>query len=406
MSILPEFYLNGGISLKKKFTKFLAVVLAAAMIALSFAACSGGQSDAGNDSGSTGGTTLKIGGIGPLTGDAAAYGQAVQNGAQLAVDEINAAGGINGIQIEFKMEDDENNAERSVNAYNTLKDWGMQILMGTVTSTPCIAVAEETHNDNMFMLTPSGTAVECIKYDNAFRVCFSDPNQGTASAQYIHDQNLATNVFAIYDSSNAYSAGIYENFATKAQELGMTVNAAAFTSDSNKDFSVQLQQAKSSGAEMIFLPIYYTEASLILTQANNLGLDVKFFGCDGLDGILNVENFITDLAEGVMLLTPYAAISSDEKTQKFTSDYETKFGITPIQFAADAYDAIYIIKAAAEKAGVTAGMETSALCDALKAAMLEIEVPGITGTMTWNADGEPNKEPKGMIIQNGQYVAM
>ena len=211
MSILPEFYLNGGISLKKKFTKFLAVVLAAAMIALSFAACSGGQSDAGNDSGSTGGTTLKIGGIGPLTGDAAAYGQAVQNGAQLAVDEINAAGGINGIQIEFKMEDDENNAERSVNAYNTLKDWGMQILMGTVTSTPCIAVAEETHNDNMFMLTPSGTAVECIKYDNAFRVCFSDPNQGTASAQYIHDQNLATNVFAIYDSSNAYSAGIYEN---------------------------------------------------------------------------------------------------------------------------------------------------------------------------------------------------
>lgn len=390
--------------MKKRFTKLLAVVLAAAMIALSFAACSGGQTE-GNSS-SSGGTTLKIGGIGPLTGDAAAYGQAVQNGAQLAVDEINAAGGINGVQIEFKMQDDENNTERAVNAYNSLKDWGMQMLMGTVTSTPCIAVAEETHNDNMFMLTPSGTAVDCIKYDNAFRVCFSDPNQGTASAQYIAEQGLAKNIFAIYDSSNAYSSGIYENFVAEAQKLGLTVSGASFTADSNKDFSVQLQQAKSSGADMIFLPIYYTEASLILTQANNLGLDVKFFGCDGLDGILNVENFNTDLAEGVMLLTPYAAISSDEKTQKFTSDYEEKFGITPIQFAADAYDAIYIIKAAAEKAGVTADMDVSAIGDAMKAAMLEIQVEGITGTMTWNADGEPNKEPKGMIIKDGQYVAM
>lgn len=390
--------------MKKRFTKLLAVVLAAAMIALSFAACSGGQTE-GDDS-SSGGTTLKIGGIGPLTGDAAAYGQAVQNGAQLAVDEINAAGGINGVQIEFKMQDDENNTERAVNAYNSLKDWGMQMLMGTVTSTPCIAVAEETHNDNMFMLTPSGTAVDCIKYDNAFRVCFSDPNQGTASAQYIAEQGLAKNIFAIYDSSNAYSSGIYENFVAEAQKLGLTVSGASFTADSNKDFSVQLQQAKSSGADMIFLPIYYTEASLILTQANNLGLDVKFFGCDGLDGILNVENFNTDLAEGVMLLTPYAAISSDEKTQKFTSDYEEKFGITPIQFAADAYDAIYIIKAAAEKAGVTADMDVSAIGDAMKAAMLEIQVEGITGTMTWNADGEPNKEPKGMIIKDGQYVAM
>lgn len=391
--------------MKKRFTKLLAVVLAAAMIALSFAACSGGQTS-GDDSASGSSNTLKIGGIGPLTGDAAAYGQAVQNGAQLAVEEINAAGGINGMQVEFQMQDDENNAERSVNAYNTLKDWGMQMLVGTVTSTPCIAVAEETHNDNMFMLTPSGTAVDCIKYDNAFRVCFSDPNQGTASAQYIHDQNLANNVFAIYDSSSAYSAGIYENFAAKAQELGMTVNAASFTSDSNKDFSVQLQQAKSSGAEMIFLPIYYAEASLILTQANSLGLNVKFFGCDGLDGILNVENFNTDLAEGVMLLTPYAAISSDEKTQKFTKDYEDKFGITPIQFAADAYDAIYIIKAAVEKAGITSDMSVSDMCNAMKTAMTQITVDGITGSMTWNADGEPNKEPKGMIIQNGQYVAM
>ena len=389
--------------MKKKFTKILSVVLAVAMITACFAACS--KKDADKDTSAN--TTFKIGSIGPLTGDNALYGLAVQHGAQLAVDEINAAGGINGVQIEFKMEDDQADTEKSVNAYNSLKDWGMQMLMGTVTSTACIGVAEETYNDKMFMLTPSGTAVDCVKYDNAFRVCYSDPNQGSASADYIAEQGLAKKIFAIYDSSNAYSAGIYEKFYSQAQANGLTVESASFTADSNKDFSVQLQQAKTFGAELIFLPIYFSEASLILTQASKLGMDVKFFGCDGLDGILSVQNFDTSLAEGVMLLTPFAAISEDEKTQKFVEDYKKAFNNeVTIQFAADAYDAIYAIKAAAEKAAIKPTMQVDEICEAIKKSMLEIELDGLTGKMTWNADGEPNKEPKGMIIKNGQYVAM
>lgn len=389
--------------MKKKFTKILSVVLAVAMITACFAACS--KKDADKDTSAN--TTFKIGSIGPLTGDNALYGLAVQHGAQLAVDEINAAGGINGVQIEFKMEDDQADTEKSVNAYNSLKDWGMQMLMGTVTSTACIGVAEETYNDKMFMLTPSGTAVDCVKYDNAFRICYSDPNQGSASADYIAEQGLAKKIFAIYDSSNAYSAGIYEKFYSQAQANGLTVESASFTADSNKDFSVQLQQAKTFGAELIFLPIYFSEASLILTQASKLGMDVKFFGCDGLDGILSVQNFDTSLAEGVMLLTPFAAISEDEKTQKFVDDYKKAYNNeVPIQFAADAYDAIYAIKAATEKAAIKPTMQVDEICEAMKKSMLEIELDGLTGKMTWNADGEPNKEPKGMIIKNGQYVAM
>lgn len=389
--------------MKKKFTKILSVVLAVAMITACFAACS--KKDADKDTSAN--TTFKIGSIGPLTGDNALYGLAVQHGAQLAVDEINAAGGINGVQIEFKMEDDQADTEKSVNAYNSLKDWGMQMLMGTVTSTACIGVAEETYNDKMFMLTPSGTAVDCVKYDNAFRICYSDPNQGSASADYIAEQGLAKKIFAIYDSSNAYSAGIYEKFYSQAQANGLTVESASFTADSNKDFSVQLQQAKTFGAELIFLPIYFSEASLILTQASKLGMDVKFFGCDGLDGILSVQNFDTSLAEGVMLLTPFAAISEDEKTQKFVDDYKKAYNNeVPIQFAADAYDAIYAIKAAAEKAAIKPTVQVDEICEAMKKSMLEIELDGLTGKMTWNADGEPNKEPKGMIIKNGQYVAM
>lgn len=355
------------------------------------------------------GGTFKIGGIGPLTGSTAIYGQAVMNAAQMAADEINAAGGINGYQIEFNPQDDESDAEKAVNAYNTLKDWGMQMFLGTVTSQPCIAVEGEAVNDNMFLLTPSGSAVECISAgDNAFRVCFSDPNQGTASARYIGEHELASKVAVIYDSSDAYSTGIYNNFAAEAANQGFEVVAAeAFTADSKTDFSVQLQKAKDSGAELVFLPIYYTEASLILTQAAGMGYEPQFFGCDGLDGLLAVDGFDTALAEGVMLLTPFAADAEDEATQTFVANYEEQFGDTPNQFAADAYDGMYIIKAAAEQAGITPDMDASAICDAMKVAMTEITVDGLTGSgITWTADGEPNKEPKAVMIENGAYTAM
>ncbi|MCM1333703.1 MAG: ABC transporter substrate-binding protein [Bacteroides sp.] len=369
-----------------------------------------------NEGGTTGGT-LKIGGIGPITGGAAVYGQAVKNAAEIAVEEINAAGGINGMTVEFKYEDDVHDPEKSVNAYNTLKDWGMQILMGTVTSGPCQAVVEETHKDSMFQLTPSGSAVECVKYDNAFRVCFSDPNQGVGAAEYIGVNGLASKVAIIYNSSDIYSTGIYEKFAEEAANQPFEiVSAEAFTEDSKTDFSVQIQKAKDSGADLVFLPIYYQEASLILSQSKTAGLDVKFFGVDGMDGILSLENFDITLTEGVMLLTPFAADATDDKTVAFVTKYVDRFGETPNQFAADAYDAMYIIKDAAEKAGVTSDMSISDLCSALSGAMTGLTFNGLTGdNTTWEADGEPSKAPKAVVIvtetdedgvTTGSYKAM
>ena len=365
-------------------------------------AAAGASSEASSDK------VFKIGGIGPVTGAAAVYGLAVKNGAQIAVDDINADGGINGYQIEFNFQDDEHDAEKSVNAYNTLKDWGMQVLMGTVTSAPCVAVADKTNADNMFQITPSGSSVECAQNPNVFRVCFSDPDQGAASATYIAENKLAEKIAVIYDSSDVYSSGIYEKFAAEAANQGLEiVDAEAFTADSNKDFSTQLQKAKDAGADLVFLPIYYTEASLILKQADTMGYAPKFFGCDGMDGILQVENFDTKLAEGLMLLTPFAADAQDELTQKFVTSYKENYGETPIQFAADAYDAIYAIKAAMEEADITPETSVSDTCDKMKEAMLKIKVNGLTGEdMTWTEDGEPHKAPKAVKVVDGAYQAM
>ena len=387
--------------------RWLSLVLASAMAVTALAGC-GSSSDDKSDSANSGAEVFKIGGIGPITGDNAIYGKAVQNGIELAVKEINEAGGINGYQVETKFEDDESDAEKAVNAYNTLKDWGMQMLAGTVTSGPCEAVVSETYNDNMFQLTPSGTSVNAVQYDNAFRMCFSDPAQGTVSAQYIAEHNLATKIAVIYNSSDTYSSGIYQNFAAEAKNQGLELVAEeAFTSESNKDFSVQLQKAKDAGAEMVFLPIYYQEASLILAKADEMGFAPKFFGCDGMDGILAMDNFDTSLAEGLMLLTPFSVNATDEATQNFVADYEEAYGGTPNQFAADAYDAIYVIKAAAEKAELTPDMSTSDICDAMKGAMTKITYDGLTGkSITWGADGEPSKEPIAVKIENGDYTIM
>ncbi|MDO5417435.1 MAG: ABC transporter substrate-binding protein [Lachnospiraceae bacterium] len=347
--------------------------------------------------------SFKIGVIGPLTGDAATYGLAVQHGAELAAKEINAAGGINGAMVEVQAQDDEADPEKSVNAYNTLKDWGMQMLVGSTTSGACIAVAAETVNDNMFQITPSGSAVECVANPNAFRVCFSDPDQGTASAKYIGENKLATKVAIIYDSSSVYSDGIREKFVEEAANQGIEVVASeAFTADNKTDFSVQLDKAKEAGAEMVFLPIYYQEASIILKQAADKEFAPIFFGCDGMDGILSVENFDTSLAEGLMLLTPFAADAEEAKA--FTTAYTEAYGDTPNQFAADSYDAVYAVKAAAEKSGITADMDASAICDAMVPAMTQITVDGLTGTgMTWNEAGEPEKAPKAVKIVGGKY---
>ena len=395
--------------MKKRFLSLgLAMAMAASLTACgssssttetTTAAAADATTAAAGESTAASGEVFKIGGIGPVTGAAAVYGLAVKNGAQIAVDEINADGGINGYQIDFQFQDDEHDAEKAVNAYNTLKDWGMQMLMGTVTSAPCVAVADKTMADNMFQITPSGSSVECAQNPNVFRVCFSDPDQGAASATYIAENKLADKIAVIYDSSDVYSSGIYERFASEAANHGLDIVAAeAFTADSNKDFSTQLQKAKDAGADLVFLPIYYTEASLILNQANTMGYAPKFFGCDGMDGILQVDNFDTKLAEGLMLLTPFAADADDELTQKFVTAYKEKYGETPIQFAADAYDAIYAIKAAAEEAGITPETSVSDTCDKMKEAMLKITVNGLTGeNMTWT---------EAVKVVDGAYQAM
>ena len=386
--------------MKKGFMKKFAVVSMAVMMTAAMAGCGGGDKTEGSNE-------FVIGGIGPTTGAAATYGEAVKNGAELAVKEINEAGGINGYQVRFEWQDDEHDAEKSVNAYNTLKDKGMQILMGTVTSGPCTAVVAKTAEDNMFQLTPSGSAVESIQGDHAFRVCFSDPNQGIASADYLAEKFAGKKVAAIYNSSDVYSSGIFEKFSAEAQTKGVdVVTAQAFTKDSAQDFTVQLQNVKERKADIVFLPIYYQEAALILTQADKMGLDVTWFGCDGLDGVIQQLGSDASLAEGVMLLTPFVADAEDEKTQTFTKAYKEAYNdLVPTQFAADAYDAIYVIKAAIEKANATPDMSVSDLCEALKPAMTEIQVEGVTGTMTWSSDGEPTKTPKAMVIKDGTYTA-
>lgn len=388
--------------------KFISVMLVAAMAVTALTGC-------GSNSGSSSkkdADKYYIGDIGPTTGATAIYGTAVKNGAQIAVDEINAAGGINGKQIEYRFEDDQNDAEKAVNAYNTLKDWGMQMLVGTTTTAPCIAVAGKTASDNVFQITPSASSPDVLSSGNGnvFQVCFTDPNQGVASAQYIAENKLATKIGIIYDSSDVYSSGIEEKFEAEAKTQGLNiVSKAAFTADSKTDFGTQLQKAKDAGADLLFLPIYYQEASIILKQADTMGYKPKFFGVDGMDGILTVENFDTKLAEDVMLLTPFAADAKDKTVQNFVKTYKEKYKDTPNQFAADSYDAVYALKAAIEESKATTDMSASDMCDALKGAMTKIKMQGLTGGedgLTWNESGEVTKSPKAVIIKNGAYKAM
>lgn len=362
----------------------------------------------GNDTGDTEGNVLKLGGIGPITGPAALYGQAVNNGAQLAIDEINAKNNGN-FQIEWQFEDDEHDAEKSVNAYNKLLDDNVQLIIGSVTSTPCAAVAAEAYNNRTFMLTPSASAPAVVENnDNVFQVCFSDPNQGTASAEYILKNFEDANVGVIYNNADNYSTGIYDKFKATYEASGKKLVAEeAFSSDDNADFTAQLDSLKSAGADFIFLPIYYTPASNILTQASKMGYAPSFLGCDGMDGILNLEGFDTSLAEGLMLLTPFTPYSKDEATQNFVKTYKEKYGELPIQFAADAYDSVYAIYYAFMESGVGTDASMEDICEA----MIEVfsdpnfKIGGLTASeMTWNVNGEVSKTPKVCIIEDGKYI--
>ena len=392
--------------------KTLSMLLAGAMLAAALTGC-GSSASTGSDSAdnstdsSASGAAFKLGGTGPLTGAAAIYGNACKNGAQIAVDEINAEGGD--IQFELNYQDDEGDAEKAVNAYNTLKDWGMQLSLGSVTSKPCEATAAETYSDRIFALTPSASSTGTTEgKDNMFQMCFIDPAQGTLAADKIAEKKLGTKIAIIWKNDDVYSTGIHDKFVEEAKTKGLeVVSDKTFTDASANDFSVQLNEAKSKGADLVFLPIYYQPASLILTQANAMGYAPKFFGVDGMDGILTMEGFDPKLAEGVMLLTPFNADATDDKTASFVKKYKEQFGETPNQFAADAYDCVYAYKQALENAGATPDMSAEDLCDKMIEQFTSMTFDGLTGEgMTWDETGAVSKSPKGMVIENGAYVGM
>ena len=377
--------------------KFLGLLLAGAMLASSFTGCSGKASSSDEK-------TLLIGGTGPLTGDYATYGISVQQGAQIAVDEINEKGGVNGYTVKLEVEDDQADPQQAVQAYAKLMDNGMNLSLGSTTSGACVALVKEAKEDGIVTMTPSASQKEATAFDNNFRVCFLDPDQGTYSADFIKENNLATKVAVLYDKSNTYSVGVYEAFAKEAEKLGLSiVTTQAFTDSSNTDFSSQIQAVKNSGAELLFMPFYQQEAAAVLMQAQGVLENVTYFGVDGMDGVL--EKLGTEnqaIANGVMLLTPFSASSSDPTVANFVAKYKEKYNTTPDQFAADAYDAVYALCAAFEKAGLeTDGPEFN---QAVAKAMTEIEVTGATGVMTWSADGECKKQAKAVVISDGAYV--
>ena len=383
--------------------KKIIAMLMALVLCFGLVAC-GGSSDNSADSGNDSAAAIKIGGSGPLTGDAAIYGIAVKNGMTIAIDEINALGGL---QLALQFEDDVADGETAVNAYNKLMDDGMQIFAGTVTSGAALSVVPLTIEDNMFALTPSGSNADIVKdNENYFQVCFTDPNQGSGSATYIKANMPEAKIAVIYRNDDSYSQGIRDTFVAQAATEGLeVVYEGTFTKDTSTDFSVQLTAAQAAGADLLFLPIYYQPAAVILTQASQMGYAPTFFGVDGMDGILTAENFDASLAEGVMLLTPFSADAEDELTKNFVAKYEAAYGETPNQFAADAYDAIYILYNCLTNAGCTADMSASDICEALKAEIVKLSYTGLTGTdMTWAASGEVSKMPTAVVIENGVYV--
>ena len=382
--------------------RFLTLIMALVMV-MSLVACGGSSDDTSTEDTAN---AFLVGGTGPLTGAAAIYGNAAMNGAKIAVDEINAMGGI---QFVLKYEDDAHDAEKAVNAYNALKDWGVQLSLGSVTSKPCEATSVKNMEDRIFALTPSASSTGTVEgKDNVYQMCFMDPNQGSASAQYIADKGLGTKIAVIWMSDDPYSKGIRDTFVAKAAELNLEiVSDTTFSTGNDTDFSVQIADAQSAGADLVFLPMYYQPASLIFAQAAAVNYAPKWFGVDGMDGILTMEGFDASLAEGVILLTPFNADAEDEKTAAFVAEYQKRHGEIPNQFAADAYDCIYAYKQALEAANCTPDMSAEELCEAMIAQFSTMTFDGLTGDgMTWAADGTVSKSPKGMVIENGAYVGL
>ncbi|MDO5574816.1 MAG: ABC transporter substrate-binding protein [bacterium] len=400
--------------------KFLSVLLVAAMTASLLAGCGStadtGSADAGaadtatadaasepatTEAGASDGGTFLIGGIGPLTGAAASYGLSVKQGAEVAIQEINEAGGVKVGDVTYtfamQFEDDQATEDKAIQAYNTLMDQKINALLGTVTSGACLAIVDLTAEDGILQITPSGSAQDCAKNPNAFRICFTDPLQGVTMADYAVKDLGYKKIAVIFNNSDEYSTGIKDAFeAQVAANGGEIVASESFVKD-DVDFNTQLTSIKGTDAEVIFVPAYYNDANYITKQAKDLGMSLPFLGSDGWDGVLGAVTDPTTV-EGAVFLSPFFAAEDSELVKNFVSAYETAYGATPDQFAADAYDGVYVFKAAMEKAG---SIESAAMIEA----MPQITIDGLTGSgMSFTPEGEPNKGAKFITITNGEYT--
>lgn len=389
--------------------KILAITLVLVMTALCFAGC-GKKNDVWKTT-EDGKVILEIGFTGPLTGEYANYGISVRDGAKLAVEEINAKGGVNGFELKLLEADSGGSGEKAVQGYGKLIDDGMKVSLGGTLSGENKDIVAAAKNDGLLILTPSASALDSIGEPNAFRLCFNDPQQGEIAANTIKNKNLATKVAILYDNGNDYCVGNVNTFKTKAAALGITiVTEQTYTESTNTDFTTQLTAIKNSGAELVFIPIYAADAAKILRQAAQMSLDIEWFGADGLDGLIEKCGDNVADAEGVLLLTPFYADSQEGVAKTFVDAYKAKYGKTPDQFAADAYDCIYTIVAALTKGGLNAdnvvAMSIEDFNAKMIAAMTQIEVTGATGTMKWTADGETVKEPMILKIVNGKTVVV
>lgn len=378
--------------MRKMMKKTIAVCMAA-MMAMSIAACggAGGSAKGGDDS------TFIIGSMGPTSGANASYGTSVKNGAQIAVDEINEAGGINGTKFELKFEDDQADAGVAANAYSKLYSDNMDALLGATTSNACQAVNKLAQKDNILMVTPSGSTKDITDPDNVFRICFTDPLQGEKIADLVTDTLGYKNIAVLYDVSSDYGVGIHDAFVKQVKAKGAKIVSDQSFTSGDKDFNTQLTSIKSAKPDVIFVPGYYQEASFILTQAKQLGIDTPFVGSDGWDGVTTQLGTNANIANGAIFLSPFFSADSAENVKNFVAKYQEEYKAVPDQFAADAYDGVYAIAKAYEKAG---SKDTNALIKAMK----EIEVEGVTGKFSFDKTGEPNKDAKYIQIQKGEYT--
>lgn len=378
-----------------KATKLFALVLSLAMVVGLFAAC-GGMTETNTTAQNT---EFVIGVSGPLTGGAAVYGQAVQNGAQLAVDEINANGGLNGYKFKLVVTDDQHDPTKVATNYAKLMNEGMQVSLGTVTTGPALEFKNLAKEDNVFFLTPSASGDAVPEFDNGFQMCFADGNQGGVAASYVNGLGL-NKIGIFYKSDDPYSDGIYKQFKSKLDTSIQCVEAS-FTDATSTDFSTQIDMLKE--CSFIFMPIYYQPAALFIEQAKDIVMaDATYYGCDGFDGLAQ-QTDLTAVPQSVSMLSHFDATATEGKAGDFVKKYTEKYDKETLnQFGAAAYDCIYALYGAMkelidEGKDVTPQTSASDLCDMLKAKFtggytMTGAVTGKTGTVQWNADGTVNKE--------------